>query len=938
MKRHYRNLISVFAVLFTAGVTLCAQEAQRTDSLVWLPYNVSKPSGQTTGMMFSISPQDLSRRVSGDLRSRLVGMVPGLEVTENGGAYFGSISSNLASYAIGGGGYNINMKGFGTVVAIIDDMLVPFNQLLLEPNQIESVTVFSDVLDKSKFGPMGSNGNLYIRTHRGEYDTPLKIKTSFDSGIRLTERIPEWLSGEEYAVYNNKARLAAGYTPLYSDEDIAAFQERDPYSQTTPNVDYQSLMLKRWLPTSNLNLSLSAGSHIVKYAFALNGFHSGDIQKGSADYFYDKINYSGSVSSRIGRYIEAGASFIGLFGAYKGDRTSWNSYRSVPGIAFPLTLSTTTDDNGDEVTIFGASKVYPNNPYAATMVGGYQTKKVRSGLFQAYVDADFSWILPGLKSKTSLMTNSFVYSNIGMNHDYLAYYWDKDEGVGEISTHTGQKSTSRSLGGTAVAENLSMYEKLYFDRTFGGHTINLGTVLYLNRAFNQSETDFERYLFLVGNADWSYGNRYAVQFNAQYSGSDRFAKGSRFGFFPSIGLSWTVSNEAFMEDVKGITYLKLHAQAGTYPDRDNATGSHYLYEMVYSRASGYQYGPTSIGAASHWFGTTNRASVNTTTTQYGNPNLTWNTMRQIDAGIDLTLFGCLDLSAEYFTWDYTGNIADISGALPSVFGFSDIVAYANHSRQGTSGLITALQYHKQIGDLKLRVGASASTHNRIYKKIVSDFYSPGNEHLKKTGTSPYAVWGLDCIGRYTSEQQIQENPAYVSKDLLRTGDLMYRDVNGDGTIDDNDRMVIGNTTPKLRYGVYLGLEYKGFDFEVVGTGRWGGEIELNSDYFFNGWGTGNYSAFVKDEMYPNLSYAKSSNNFVMSSYWLTKQNWFKIQAFDVGYTFRLDKSLKEVRLDIKGENLLTLTKVKYIDPEAPDAGVTARPLMRVFTAGVSLNF
>ncbi len=938
MKRHYNYIITVFAALFAAGAALFAQEAERTDSLVWLPYNVCKPSGQTTGMMFSISPQDLSKRVSGDLRGRMVGMAPGLDIKENGGSYFSAVSVNLGSYTLGGGGYGFNMKGFSSVVAIIDDMLVPFNQVLLEPNQIESITVFSDVLDKSKFGPMGSNGNVYIRTRKGEYNTPLKIEASFDYGVRLFDRVPEWLSGEEYAVYNNIAREASGYTPIYSDDDIAGFREKNAYSQETPNVDYRSLLLKRMHPSSNLNLSLTAGSHIVKYAFALNGFYSGDIQKGTSDYFYDKINYSGSITSKVGKYIEAGASFIGLFGAYRGDRTSWHNFRSVPGVAFPLTLSTTVDDNGDEVTIYGVSKVYRGNPYAATMAGGYETKKVRSGLFQAFVDADFSWFLPGLKSKTAFMTDSFVFSSIGMNHDYLAYYWDKDEGVGEISSHTGQRATSRSLGGTAVAENLSMYERLYYDRTFGGHSLNIGTVLYLDRALNQTVHDFERYLFLVGNADWSYKNRYAVQFNAQYSGSDRFAKGSRFGFFPSVGLSWTISNEEFMKDVKGINFLKLHAQAGTYPDRDNATGSHYMYEMIYSRSSGYTYGPTNAGAASHWFGNTTRTSVNTTTTQYGNPDLTWNTMRQVDAGIDVSLFDCLDLSAEFFTWDYTGNIADVSAALPSLFGFSDMAAYANHSQQGTTGFITAVQFHKKFGDLALKAGASASHYNRIYKKIVKDFYSPGNEHLKKTGTSPSSIWGLEFVGRYASDEQIQDNPAYVSKDLLKVGDLMYRDVNNDGVIDDNDNKVIGNTNPKLRYSLYFGLAYKGFDLEVVGTGRFGGDVELTSEYFFNGWGTDNYSAFVKDEMYPNLSYSKSTNNFVMSSYWLTRQDWFKIKALDVGYTFRLDKSLKEVRIDLKGENLLTLTGVKYVDPEAPDAGVTVRPIMRVFTAGVSLKF
>ncbi|MBQ5984662.1 MAG: SusC/RagA family TonB-linked outer membrane protein [Bacteroidales bacterium] len=938
MNTYIKQLMIVLVVICATGTALAAQEAQKADSLVSLPYNVYKAQDQMTGSVHSVSVPALQKRVSGDLRGRFTGLVPGMEVIENGGSYFSSISASMGSYTLGGGGYTFNMKGLGGIVAIVDDMLVPYNQLLLDPNQIQSVTILSDVLDKSQFGPMGTDGTIYIRTNEGGYNQPLRIRTSFESGIRVIDRVADWLSGEEYAVYNNMARTAAGYAPLYTDEDIEGFKARDPYSLTTPNVDYRALLFKKMFSSSNLNLNLSAGNNIVKYAFALNGFNSGDHQNGPNRYDYNKINYSGSVSSRIGRYIEAGASFIGFLGVYRGDGTSWHSYNSVPGIAFPLTLSTETDENGDQVTIYGVSKVFGSNPYAERLEGGYVTRKARSGIFQAHLDVDFSWFLPGLKSRTGLQTNSFVLSNIGMTHDYLAYYWDKEQGIGEISSHQGQKATSRSLQNSTVSENLSMYERLSYNKSFKGHTVDLGMTAYLNRAFNSSETDFERYLFFVGNAGWSYHGRYAVEFCAQYTGTDRFAKGSRFGFFPTAGVSWTMSNEEFMKDIRWIDHLKWHAQAGIVPQRSDATGSHYLYEMVYSRASGYTFGPTNLGAATHWFGNTTRTSVNTTTTQYGNPDLTWSSMREIDAGVDLGLSGGFGISFNYFNWERSGSIANTTGAMPDIFGFSDMNAYANYTGTAASGFNVALRYDRRFGDFALHASADASHYGIIYKTIVSDFFAPGNEHLRKTGTSTSGIWGLDCLGRYSSQEQIDANPSYVEKSGLKVGDLMYRDVNGDGTIDANDKMLIGDEAPKFSYEVRFGFEYKGFDFEVVGTGRTGVDLMKNSDFFWNGWGNGNYSAFIKDPMYPNLSYVKSTNNFVSSSYWLERGDWFKIQALDLGYTFRLDRSLKEVRFDIKGENLLTLTKVRYIDPEAPDAGVSSRPLLRVFMAGITLTF
>lgn len=938
MKTNFRYIYFSLVMLCMSWTTIMAQEKNDADTLHRLPYDTFKKSEQMTGSIWSVDGVDLSKRVSGDLRSRLTGMLPALEITENGGSYFSAAKTNFGSYVLGGGGYTVSMKGLGGVVAIVDDMLVPLNQLLLEPNQIESVTILSDILDKSRFGPMGTFGTVYIKTKGGGYNTPLRINASVESGVRFTDRVTEWMSGEEYAIYNNIAREASGYKPLYTEEDIAGYAKNRKYSRLTPNVDYRSLLMKNCFNTTDVNFDISSGNNIVRYSFAINGMHSGDIKKGVNDYFYDKISYSGNVNSRIGNYIEAGASFMGILGIYRDDSTSWYSYRTVPAVAFPMILTTQKDDNGDDVTVYGVSMTHGDNPYAERMEGGFLTRKSRSALFTAYLDADFSWLLKGLKSRTSLQTSSFMFSNIGMSHDYTAYYWDKEDGIGEISGHTGIKKTSRSLKSSVAAENLSMYERLSFNRDFARHNVDLGATFYLNRTFNQGASDFERYMFFVWNADWSYDKRFAVQLLAQYSGTDRFAKGARFGFFPTMGLSWTISNEDFIKNVDWIDNLKIHAQAGYAPDRNDATGNNYRYEMIYSRSSGNDAGPTSLGAATKWFGTNNRTLVNTKTTRYGNPDLTWSRLGEVDAGINLSVLGCLDFSADFFHWKLDGSIEDITSGMPAVYGFSDMAAFANYSAIATTGVIFNVNYHKTIGDFRIMANASAAHSQRINKKLVNDTYAPGNEHLAKTGKSAHAIWGLDCIGRYTDDEQILSHPSYVDASQLRVGDLMYRDVNNDGTIDSNDKVIIGDTDPELRYALTLGLEYKGFNLEVVGTGNAGADLLCNSDFFWNGWGTGNYSVFVKDEKYPNLTYSKSANNFVTSSYWLEKGGWFKIQAVDIGYTMPLKGVLKQIRFDLKGENLLTLTKVKYVDPEAPTSGLTGMPLLRVVTAGVSLTF
>ena len=176
-------------------------------------------------------------------------------------------------------------------------------------------------------------------------------------------------------------------------------------------------------------------------------------------------------------------------------------------------------------------------------------------------------------------------------------------------------------------------------------------------------------------------------------------------------------------------------------------------------------------------------------------------------------------------------------------------------------------------------------------------------------------------------------PAYSTD--IAVGDLYYKDVNGDGVIDTNDRTIIGNSKPDLRYWVNLNLGWKRLNLQVIGTGMFGGNISLSNDYFWSGWGDGNYSAFVRDNIggaYPRLTYVKVNNNFLTSDFWLTSRTWFKIKDVILSYAF------PKVTLYVKGQNLLTLTKVPYVDPENINSGVTEYPMFRTVTLGVKMTF
>ncbi|HLP74700.1 MAG TPA: hypothetical protein VK155_17470, partial [Bacteroidales bacterium] len=214
----------------------------------------------------------------------------------------------------------------------------------------------------------------------------------------------------------------------------------------------------------------------------------------------------------------------------------------------------------------------------------------------------------------------------------------------------------------------------------------------------------------------------------------------------------------------------------------------------------------------------------------------------------------------------------------------------------------------------------------------------------RTGQPADAIFGMEYLGKFTSDVEANAVPQRFDVSL-KSGDLHYADLNGDNQVDDNDQMMIGHSEPRLYYGMTAQLRYKNFEVFVHGAGRAMYDLRLDNSYFWNGWGDNNYSNFVLNNnggAYPRLTYYKVNNNFIMSDFWLTKGDYFKIQNVELAYTIPAKAvqfmGSRGIRLYVRGANLLTISKVKDVDPESIDSGVTNYPLFRTFTGGVKLNF
>ena len=944
MKRIFNPYVILSAALLLPAFSMNAGEPGGCDSLIHYPWGQEKTFETATGTIHQVSSADLGRRAIGDLRNRFTGMVPGLEVTESGSGFFSSASGNFTAYNLGATANNFFLKGFSTLNVIVDDIPIPYNQLLLEPDQIESITFLSDILDKVKAGPVASYTAAYIKTKRGGYDTPLRISASVESGINMIDRLPGWVNGVDYAKLNNLSRSAAGLIPLYTDADIEAFALGNANDPVNPCVDYEQLMLNKAFPTTSFALTATAGSRNIKYHVALNGLNSGDILKSGCN-DYNRLNLSANLTTRIGRWIEASAGFNGLLGFRRhSSGVNWYHYRFVPEVAFPLILGTVSAENAEDDlsgqagrTIYGVSKTFGTNYYAAMLEGGYRTLRTRSGYFNANVNVDLGWLLRGLYAKTMIASGSFIATNMGKSNDYIAYYWEPGSTL-EISDHKGVRQTSRDNTTNITSQTLAFYERLGYDRSLGGSSVKAALSYYQSSAVQSGDTYHQRLQYFEGDAAWSYKDRYNVEVAAQYSGSSRYKKGHRFGFFPSAGASWVASNEPFLKGSNTLTKLRLHAQVGEAGTAD-LFGSPYLYQALYTTSAGTTYGPASQSGP-QWFGNNTRKSQYTTMSRLDNEGLTWARIFQADLGLNLELFHCLTLDVDLYRWRRYGIISDVLGNLPAVFGITATV-YDNYEARVAKGVDVALGFKKTFGGVDVGVMVSGGLASQIYDKLVTDNYL--YEYQKLTGSSVYAVRGFECIGKYHNQEEIDALPSYVDKSALRVGDLKYKDQNNDDKIDSNDRVVIGSSRPLVPYSVNLSLGWKGIDFLIVGTGRIGGQINLGSStYFTGGTGNGNYSQFILENLggeFPRLNYYAIDNNTVTSSFWLRDADWFKIQALDLGYTLPVRKRwLSSVRFDLKGTNLLTFTKIKYVDPESMDAGLSDYPMFRTVTVGARLNF
>lgn len=923
-----------------------------SSDLVPMPFVDLMKRNITSGTIV-IKGSELEKYSGSDIRNAFTGLVSGMEVRELNGSPGLNV---IEKYNGNPEKINIQLRGRSPIY-IVDGVPTAMTEMPLDPSEIETVTIIKDIVGKAMYGPVGADGVILIKTYHGKVNERT-IKVNVEKGVSVVDRMPEWSNGAEYAKMNNLARYNSNLRDntsipqLYTQDAIDKYAVNNGYDMYYPSNNFRSQMFKNTMAYNRVNVSASGGNEGMRYFSYLGLTNEGDIFKIGSTSNYNRIVSRSNLDIRINELLKVR---LGLYGAMNisqspvysggGDYLAMNNAivdaNTISPIAFPIYAN---NDPELPKPWFAVTSLYPNNPIGELTGKGFGTESARIGSTNLSFDFDMSHLVRGLTSETYLGFNILNQVRLGKAQNYSAY------------TVTPAKNT---MGADTVLltkvhdgvdqANLSKLADYYFQtfvvtQTFK-HTAKIGKIDILNsltysltRATRDTYKDDQRQHSLVWSGVLNYDNRFCLQAVVDYAGTYSFAPENRYGLFPTVGASWIVSEEKFMKSLNFINYLKLRAETGIL-GYDNFQAPYYFRDNYTSSTYG-AFGPSTAG----WLGSTKESTVyHTTYSRYGNPNLGWEKRKEFNVGLEGVLFSNkVNFDLSYYNQLRDGIVDYVNNTTPYIAGLP-VYPKINYEQIRYSGIELAVNYNNNVGDFKYSFGFKGSTQDAIYEKVDEPNYR--NVYQSVKGQSIYNYYGLKYIGRYITDAEALEIPSLYDQ-VLHAGDLKYEDKNNDGVIDDNDRSVVGHTAPRLIYSLNFELQYKGIELSILGTGRAFYDMAQTSSYFWNGWGDGNYSAFVRNnlstEAYPGLTYNKVENNFKSSDFWLVDGGFFKIQNAQLAYNLPQNwvKSIKmkSMKVFVNGANLYTMTKVKYVDPESINSGVTTYPLFINFTGGIKLTF
>jgi TonB-linked SusC/RagA family outer membrane protein len=926
------------------------EDVEFLDEIVVVGHGVQKKAS-VVGAIATIDPERLQLTSSRSLSNNLAGQISGvIAVQRSGNPWF-----NNSDFWIRG---ISTYQGSSAPLVLVDGIERSLHDL--DPNEIESFSVLKDAAASAVYGVRGGNGVIMINTKRGKIGTPT-VSVRFERGYEAPIQVPEYVGSVKYLETLNSIYAEAGKAPYVSEGDMQMYRNRtDP--ELYPDVNWWDEVSKDFTDNITANVDINGGTDILRYALELSYFGENGIIQTDPNQEWDS-------SLRVKRYNVRSNVDVNLtkttlmrfnLGGFLQTRNGPPGYNGNPnldqsnvGIFYqamrvPPYIHPTIYSTGEIPRVLNKE-----NPWSFATQRGYENvyhNKIES---MTSLEQDLKFITPGLSAKLIFSFDKFTATIVtrAKNPDYYNPASSRDANGKLILSIQNEGSQFLDHNKSAEWGNQSTYLEgnINYNRTFAKkHGVN-AMLLYNQREYVDGSALPFRTQGFAGRLSYTFNMRYIAEFNFGYNGSENFAPGKRFGFFPAAALGWIISQEDFMEPLESaISNLKLRASIGQ-AGNSQINGRRFAYLSTIENTGEYWWG------ADGSFYRLGRAEG-----EIGAEDLTWETVTKSNLGLEIGLWGnAVNYTVDVFK-DRRKDIFTQRGNIPGSAGFNRVV-WANYGIVDNQGIDMSLNVGKQLND-DWYVSALANytyARNKIIER--DEALSLIGTNRARTGHPVGQLFGLIAEGLFT-EEDFDDNgdlradlPKQNFTTTLRPGDIRYRDVDGDGEITLTDETAVGGTVvPEIVYGFGFNVRYKKLDlgcfFQGVGnTCRFlGGETWLPGSSM----GAGSIFSNIddrwtvenprQDAFWPRLTDGPNANNDRASTWWLKDMSFLRLKSLEMGYTFPLQwtkkAGVRNFRLFVRGSNLLTFSKFDLWDPELDTSDGLKYPTMQSLSFGFNINF
>ena len=893
-----------------------------------------------TAAVSTVDGTALGKTVSLDFIGTMAGQMSGLCIQDNNGIpgyYAGWLIRGIGSYGMG----RVNVAK-----VFVDGFEVNADYIQnLSPMEIESVSVLKDAASLATFGMRGDNGVIWIETKRGKVGKPtitVQLRGSLQQPVNMNKALDSYNFASLYneAVSNDNGRV---WTPYYSQDQLANYQ-----NGTSPNVDWYKEALKNNGNYVDANVLFNGGTENARYSVVmtyadqaglLNVNNSADNKDKVSNIDMNKFNLRSNFDLNMLNIFEAKIDLGG-----RVQNTSLPNYdvsTLMNDVArYPSNIYFPYDDAED--TMYSGTTLYPNNPVGSINGLGWGNLRTRilQGNFNLKEKLDF--ITPGLYLKQGISFYSRTLSTYFKTRNYARYF--------DGETTTTDQTTSITAGGYGSGGMDSWKQYLLaagYDRQWGKHALHSAVNFHASDYQGDGLFNYKyHYLNYFGRVNYVYDDRYVGEFGFSYFGSDAYAPGNRFGFYPSLSAAWIISNEAFLKGNQVVNMLKLRASAGkiggsdTDENTDNfGSNGRFLYQQYYYYTGGFNSGNTT---PYQWNGGLAPLFM-------ANQNVFAEKSMKYNVGLDVNLFKKLNLTVDAFL-DKRSNILTLDQTQMRYYGNNYFMD--NMGKMTNKGLEADITWKDKAGDFEYAVFGMAS-----YAKNTIDFMGevpPAYPYNASTGRAYGTRIGLVADGFYQLEDfnadgSLKSGQPVPTFGPVQPGDIKYKDLNNDGYIDATDVTAIGKPFyPELYYSFGGNVKYKGFDFNIMFRGSTGSSVNL-LDYpnqfvaFVN---NGNAYpvaqgawAYYPDQgidtrataTYPRLTTVNNANNYATSSFWMKNNDFLRIQYIELGY------QISKVRIFLNATNPVTWSQLLKDYNMDPESGF-GYPAIQSYTLGASVTF